>query len=97
MEALTRPFTRKGDAMTDLSNLERRVANLETQIEIQSLILGAAVAIAPDPQPLLAYLKGFAEQHDAHALYSTSLSDDQLRRVQAGMLAYIETLSRRLA
>ncbi|ENO80944.1 hypothetical protein B447_10773 [Thauera sp. 27] len=76
--------------------IEERAAKIEVLLQLQSLSITAALAAVGDEHRVLACLKGVAEQHDAHGLYATSLSDDQLHRVLAGIRGQIAELERRL-
>lgn len=79
-----------------INALEIRTSNTEILLQLQSLTISAILATIGNKDLLLQCMHGIAEQQDAHGLYATSLSDDQLRRVLAGFRAQIAEIERRL-
>lgn len=77
--------------------LEKRIDNTEIILQLQRLTISTILATIENKDFLLHCMRGIAEQQDAHGLYTTSLSDDQLHRVLAGFQAQIAEIERRTA
>lgn len=80
----------------EIKELERRIDNAETLLQLQSLTISALLSTQTDTRLLLQCMHGIAEQQDAHGLYSTSLSDDQLHRALAAFRGQIAEIERRV-
>lgn len=78
-----------------IKELERRINNAETLLQLQFLTISALLSMQKDTSLLLQRMHGIAEQQDVHGLYSTSLSDDQLHRALAAFRAQIAEIERR--
>lgn len=83
--------------LDEIKELERRIDNVETLLQLQSLTIRALLSTQADIPLLLKCMRGTAEQQDARGLYSTSLSDDQLHRVLAGFRTLISGIEQQVA
>ncbi len=72
--------------------LEKRVATLETRIECLNTLVVALIGIQKGLHPdlLEGAVSHTATLHDANALYSANLSDDQIQRVEAMLKLYLQ-------
>lgn len=80
---------------SDPAALAARIADLEVIVKTQELMLISVAAALDDLPRLIACMRSTAAQQDAHGLYATSLSDEQLQRALARFEAAADALQQR--